>query len=285
MRRSNSRRQNGNWGSEVITGFSNSLRRCSGLRILFALIFPALALWASQPWTRSSAGWTADDVRRILADSPWAQAAPASFAHAETPDPVPVASMPGAAQAGMAGPNGVPDGRWDGGVGRNVRAGTPSLSVIVRWDSARPVRQALQMAHALNEPGISAQPEYTPQQLQRDYIVTVIGLVPAGRYRGAGRLETKSQSGDTTESDPRDPEEMLEGLMTTSKLIVRGRAAIAAEDVKLDPANGALHLFFPRTNPIRVDDKEILFTTRFGSMTIDKKFRLKDMIFNKELDL
>ena len=53
----------------------------------------------------------------------------------------------------------------------------------------------------------------------------------------------------------------------------------------LDAATGAIHLFFPRTAAINLKDKEVLFATRFGSMKIEKRFRLKDMTYRGKLEL
>jgi hypothetical protein len=244
-----------------------------------ACLASSVILLASQPWTgKDYMHWTTEDVQRILTASPWAQAASASFDTQATPDETPVAPVPGAAQAGMAGRNGASDGHWDGGVGRMPRGGVPSLQVIVRWDSALPIRQAL----VRSEPG-----ERSTAQVQKDYIITVLGLVPAGSYRSAGRLETQSTSDtlDSTGRDAHDPEEMLEGLMSTSRLRAHGLAPIPPEDVKLDPATGAIHLFFPRSSSITQSNKEITFTTRFGSMKIEKTFRLKDMVYQGKLEL
>lgn len=254
-----------------------SSRKRSVRDFVISLVLPGVLLCSNLPWTKDYTAWTAEDARRVLEDSPWAQRASASFENTDVPEAPPAAPLPGPAQAGMAGSRGVTDGRWDGGIGRNNRGGVPSLSVIVRWDSALPVRQALARTQG--------ETAYAREQFQKDYIVTVIGLVPAGRYRAAGHLETQSRSGESNGVDPQDPEEMLEGLMSTSKLMPRGKASIAAEDVKLDAATGAIHVFFPRTAPIDSADKEVSFATRFGSMTIDKKFRLKDLTYKGRLDL
>jgi len=238
-------------------------------------------LAAAQFWSgKDPAQWTANDISRLLNDSPWAQQASASFGSSTDAPDMPAAPLPGPAQAGMAGRNGVSDGRWDGGVSKNVGVGVPSLPVMVRWDSALPIREAL----------LKSQPQQdVVDQAQKDYILTVIGLVPAGRYRASsGHLATHSESDETLDSTGRasqDPEEMLEGLMAASALIPRDRPPIRPEDVKLDASTGAIHLFFPRTQPITLKDKEVTFTTHFGSMTISKSFRLKEMAYRKKLEL
>ncbi len=237
------------------------------------LLLTSIAVFGSQPWKSDPTGWSEQDVQRVLQDSPWAQSAGASFSLAED-NPTPARGpLPGPAEAGMAGPRGATDGRWDGGVGRPDRNGPPTLNVTIRWESALPVRQALAQEHSAVR--------FTEQQLQRDYIVSVLGLVPAGRY---GHSELNSRSGDTS-ADPRNPEELLEGVMRYSRLFPKGKSPLRPDDVKLDEPSGTLYLFFPRSAPLDLDDKEAIFQTRFGSLSIVKRFRLKDMIYKGRLEL
>lgn len=282
MQPSSSPLVNANWGSDVpllsVMKYQTRLTKQS------SLILVAIAVYGAQPWSKNSSQWTQQDVQRVLGDSPWAQPAAASFASSETEEPPPPGPLPGAAEAGMAGARGVTDGRWDGGVGKLPSRTVPSLPVTVRWDSALPIRQALLRLPASGEQSAGS---YTSAQAQKDYIITVIGLVPAGRYKTAGQLPTQSRSDQSGDSavDPQDPEQMLEGLMVQSRLMPRNEKPIAPEDVKLDAASGAVHLFFPRNELIDPKDKEVTFVTRFGSMTIQKQFRLKDMIYQGKLEL
>ncbi|MGA8030236.1 MAG: hypothetical protein WB992_24095 [Bryobacteraceae bacterium] len=244
----------------------------------------ASVLSAAESWAnKDPARWTPKDIERLLANSPWAQRADAFFSTPGSDDENAraAASIPGPAPAGMAGRNGVTDGKWDGGVGRNVRTGAPSLPIMIRWDSALPVREAL----------LRSQPDRPPVALaasDKDYIITVMGLAPGGKYRQSGHLQTNSQSdqaGDSQARESQDPEEMLEGLMKASILAPNGKPPILPEDVKLDPETGTLHLFFPRTASIDLSDKEVTFATRFGSIRITKTFRLKDMTYKGKLEL
>jgi len=73
--------------------------------------------------------------------------------------------------------------------------------------------------------------------------------------------------------------------MTSSSLRIPGKKLILPEDVKFDPETGALHLYFPRTAPIQISDKEVAFVTRFGSLYVEKHFRLKEMTYKGALDL
>jgi hypothetical protein len=244
------------------------------MKLFLGLIVTAALLLASEPWNKNPQNWSAQDAQHILTSSPWAQTANATFGDDDEREPPPPGPLPGAAEAGMAGPRGVTDGHWDGGVGRTPRGGVPALPVLIRWDSALPVRDAAAQV---------AGPPVTAEEAAKDYVITLTGLVPAKRYRDAGQLSGKSTSDDTV--DARDPEELLEGLMARSRLLRRGRPAIAPENVKLDSATGVVHIFFPRTDPILAGEREVAFRTRFGSLTVQKVFRPRDMTYKGRLEL
>lgn len=241
----------------------------------FASVFAAVLVFGAEPWTKDPKSWTVQEAERILTASPWAQTVKAWFANDDLRDESPPGPLPGAAQAGMAGPRGGTDGNWDGGVGRMPRGSPPTLPILVRWDSAGPVRAAA---------GISG--KFAPldaEMASKHYVIAVLGLVPANRYRDGGRLDGHSSSDDRV--DARDPEELLEGLMESSRLLRRGRPAIAPDNVKLDGASGTVRVYFPRTDPITAAEKEVVFRTRFGSLTVEKLFRLKDMGVGGHLEL
>jgi hypothetical protein len=241
----------------------------------------AVTLFAGEPWnSKDPSAWTRQDIERLLTASPWVQQAGATFSlAAEDPSQAPPPTPPDA-QAGLGGPvNTGP--RWDGGVGRS-KGPDPTLNVLIRWDSARPVREALQRSSAdLDQKDVA-------EHAATDYIISIVGLVPAGRYRSVGRPASDSRSDDSDDSrnvDARNPEEMLESLMSASRLVPKGKPGFSPEDAKLDAVTGTLHIFFPRTNPITAADKEVTFMTRYGALTIQKRFRLKDMSYHGNLEL
>lgn len=281
MLRANLRIQNASLASNL-----GGHMRCKAYRFgagLGLAILLAAQVDASQPWSKDYTQWTERDVQRVLTDSPWSQQANASFGEDLEPQAPAPGPLPGAPEAGMAGPRAASDGRWDGGVGRLPRGGVPSLPITIRWDSALPVRKALESGKTADMGG----GDISEAQTQKDYILTVIGLIPAGRYKNSGHLDAKSRSDNPegTVRDPQNPEQMLEGLMAGSMLLPRGKNGIRPEDVKLDAATGVLHFFFPRNETIEAKDKEVTFATRFGSMTIRKVFRLKDMTYRGKLEL
>ncbi len=94
---------------------------------------------ASQPWDKDPAQWSAAEIQRILTGSPWSQETAATIVDpydAIEPTPAP---LPGAKEAGIAGPSTGP--RWDGGVGHNRMGRMPTVPITVRWETAMPVSE------------------------------------------------------------------------------------------------------------------------------------------------
>src|SRR5438270_6338038 len=145
-----------------------------------------MLLAAGPPWRgKTPDQWSPTDLEQILSSSPWAQSGNATFPETRDEDPVSAYSLPGAAQAGMAGSKAAAtDGRWDGGVGRNTGRGLlPTLPVLVRWESSLPIRQAQARSAAASSGNPASRPEEP-----RSYVISVSGLLPAGRYRSTGQL-------------------------------------------------------------------------------------------------
>jgi hypothetical protein len=239
------------------------------------LAFGLLGAGSGAPWDKDSAPWTDRDAQLVLATSPWAQTVNAVMADPRDEMENYSAPLPGAERAGMAGQTNPTStgGRWDGPVGRNRMGSLPSLPVVVRWDSALPIREALR--HSTGTPDSDVSPA--------DYVLTVTGLIPGGRYRSAGHTEASSNSDSS--SDARNPEQILEAFMSFSRLLPRGAAPIAPRNVRLDSASGAIHIFFPRTHPIGANAKEVMFLTRFGGLTVRAKFHVRDMRYHGKLTL
>ena len=95
----------------------------------------------------------------------------------------------------------------------------------------------------------------------------------------------RSANTSASPEHPANDPEQRQGFLVNSRLEPRGQAAIAPEDAAIDPATGAVHLFFPRVRAITLNDKELTFVTRFGSVTVQKRFRLKDMMYKGQLEL
>ena len=75
--------------------------------------------------------------------------------------------------------------------------------------------------------------------------------------------------------------------MASTKLMRKGKDPVAPDDIKMVQRGGGADLlfYFPPTPPISLDDKEVTFATQIGSTRLQHKFKLKEMICNKKLEL
>ncbi len=250
-----------------------------GTTALILCAVAVVALCAADQWVKKEpALWTAQDVQQILTDSPWTKQAIASFDKQHEQDERPEGVPNGAPPAGMTGNGGVSDGHWDGGVGRMRRGEPPKLPVTIRWESAFPVRVALAR---LQTPAATA-PADNGAEYERDYVISVTGLLPSFADHST---RGPNESSGAAESRAPDIERLRAGLLNTTRLIPRDKAPIAPSDAKIDSPTGEVQMFFPRSNPIGLEDKEVIFKTRFGAISVEQKFRLKDMVYKGKLDL
>lgn len=244
------------------------------MRVLILLAASVAILNASNPWSKDSSQWSSDDVERVLANSPWGRVAGATF---DTPadDEEQGHELPPGNQAGDS--RGATDGKWDGGVSKNSSGTIPTLPVTVRWDSALPMIKAWQRAggNQTGDPGLSE------EDLKKFYVITVIGLVPSMNLKHPAH----PANGSPDISTPVDPEQRLAGIKTQSHLFFPNRPSVRPDEVKLDPNTGALRFYFPRSSSIQMNDKEVLFSTRYGRLTVRQRFRLKDMLYKGVLEL
>jgi len=250
--------------------------------VLATLGLAAVALLAADFWqAKKFTEWTDKEVQKLLRDSPWAR-------------PVEVrlegggggtgggggrggrggrggggGGMPSAASAGGGSDEG---GGMGGGGGRGGGAGggieaPPTQTVIVRWHTALPVKQAVARGRYGNEVGTSPEAAQTLKRQDTQYVVGIIGL-PMGMARG-------------------NPAQ----LKSNALLKLKGRQPIPAEEVKAAPDQRGtnLYLFFPKTQPgshvITLEDNEVEVSLKLRSIEIRRKFKLKDMVFEGKLEI
>jgi hypothetical protein len=241
-----------------------------GMRIVVPFLAATIVLCAGEVWSRKNySEWSAEHVNRVLTDSPWARQVNALLSTAPREVDRSVIPPPGASTNNMGGTRGVTDGRWDGGVGPPADDSGPKLPVTVRWDSALPVREALLRSrsghHLSSSEGAKDNLDNSLNEPEKDYIIAVIGLL--------------------TNDQATDRERVRKELMGAAKLIRTGKAPVRPENVELDASAGAIQVFFPRTDPIRLTDKEVTFQMQFGSIRVEKNFRLKAMTYKGKLEL
>jgi hypothetical protein len=213
----------------------------------------AAGVWDTKPYLE----WTDKDIASVLGDSPWAGKA----------------SLTNARIGG--GFNPVPD--W---------------KVIVTWQSALPVRQAI-LRQLL---GPSGRPT-TEQQKALDapeatYIIRIAGL--PGMYASTA-LATQIGNSAQLERDGKAPLKASQGgaqrLDKEGRIVetaagpasgspTTGRAAAAS--APNDGSTTLLVLGFPKSDPITAADKEVVFSATVGAYEIKRKFKLKEMTINGE---
>ncbi|HEX4810216.1 MAG TPA: hypothetical protein VH325_14850 [Bryobacteraceae bacterium] len=249
-----------------------------------ALFLSGLVLSAADPWDHGASHWNARDVQRVLRDSPWAHGTSANFGileqiadDADTKQPdIPI----GGQNAGLPGN----DRSWDGGVGR-ARGGLPTLPLTIRWESALPVRQALDREQPSSNGGNAAAVRY-----QNDYAIALIGIWPGAKppekqLPDSAVLPKVEDPSAPKPNPPPDLGHMRQALMGAAHIVVPGKDPLTPEYVDLDPATGKITLYFPKNPALTIEDREATFTTRFGPMKLEQKFHLKDMVYQGKLAL
>jgi hypothetical protein len=212
----------------------------------------AADFWQTKPFTE----WNDKDVQKLLQSSPWAK-------------PVTVA------MAGAGGANSGGLGDFTGlGVHKGIHpsdsgapGGAPIVSLIVRWQSAKPVREAVIKAKFGNEAGTSAEAKKALEEQGENYIISVSGL-PQSTLGG-------------------NADEFRRQMLDRGMLVIKGRDPIKPIDfIAEDGGRTAQGRFvFPKTDPITEDDKEVEFVVKIREVNIRQKFNVKDMRYNGKLDL
>jgi len=251
------------------------------MRARWLAILGVVALaYAGDAWKKDFTQWSQDDVERILKDSPWAKETLARF-DAEVRkgrgDPGSGISV-GAGDplnGGMpAGPGRPPVAGMSGPMDSASGAGLPTMNVTVRWESALPVKQALLRLKFGSQLPPESDPSYTLNRPEDHYIVGVVGLEMPRKQKKPGADES-----------PQD--RMREEFLATARLSRRGRSFIGASDVKINPpeARDEVLFYFPKTDPLSVDEKEVIFAAEQGAFEIRRVFHLKEMQYHGKLEL
>jgi hypothetical protein len=142
--------------------------------------------------------------------------------------------------------------------GRGVQFG-----VLVRWESAKPVR-------------LAGGPEL-PEGTAPFYVI---------RLRGMPLLPPPKGTGGAGEANPNQG--MLEAIQAGTRIERKDKAAITCAHLLTGSGESAteLLLFFPRgADPIVVGDKAVTLESRFTPFHLSVKFALKEMMYQGALAL
>ena len=140
-------------------------------------------------------------------------------------------------------------------------ASRPEIKALVRWESAKPIRDAAK--------------KELPKEFAGSYIISVSGLQLGGR----GRDGVSGGEGG-------GPQGLEDRLKQGTQLERKGADPIAPEKVLLNQQAQVRYFVFPRgSQPIQASDKEVVFHISMGLMELKVKFALKDMAYQGQLAL
>jgi len=240
----------------------------------------AADFWIAKPFTE----WSEKDAQKMLENSPWSKTVSIAMGSGA---PMMDNSRMGSSGRGSMGEIGQPGGgaasddamagagggggrggRNRGGGDASERGSVQSATVVVRWATALPVRQAAMKLKYGSEAATSPESKKVLEAQENVYAVVISGV---GRgMMGMGTSEALKKE-----------------LLERTALLVKGKEDIKAVDVQM--ARGArgndLVFVFPKKAEITLDDKEVEFATKFESLSLKQKFRLKDMMFDGKLSL
>jgi len=266
----------------------------AGLSAISAWAFAAKEFWETKP----SSEWSSEEVDRMLTKSPWAKEAVVSFNGGRggfgsgdgttgrrggiggggiggggIGGGIPgIGGTGGRRYPGQGGPVGAgpsgPAGPGQSGSGRQQFNGT------VRWESARPIQEALRLGSS---------EEGTNPDFEKYYVINLLGELP---MMGAGRRRGDNSSSD--DDDPAQKERRIEMLKEFTKLEHKD-GSVFLEKIEQGsrigrPGPGTL-FYFSKLDGISLDDKQVTFVTKLGPVEVRTKFTPKDMLYHGKLAL
>jgi len=214
--------------------------------------------WAAKP----IADWTEQDARQVLTSSPWAKVVVAGIARRQTEAERREGGEMG--QPHGIGYDGIDDRMFHPEVLGNPLGGAekagpalPVFRVLVRWESALPVRAAEFKVHE-NAP---------PTSSNEGYIIAVYGV--PGRDKRA------------------DPRRLGEPFKELAVLKRQGKEDVKPVDVEVFQLNdGAAVVYrFPLSAEISTRDTLVEFSALIGRLQISTVFHLDQMRFQGQLQL
>jgi hypothetical protein len=241
----------------------------------------AADFWESKPFT----DWNDKELRRVMTNSPWARQTNTMMKNARPtlpPADSPASGFPGGDGSLIREPN---LGRA-GGLGPGPASTPPDapfdqgLPVIIRWQTALPIRQAQMRSKYGKEAATAPGAKRILDQDPKVYVISVMGI--PGSLVTLGGAETAKHS-----------------IQDQTTLTARGKPALHPDAVELvhSGANSGANsgdnsgdnvdvlLAFPKTFPFTPADQEIEFASRIGTVDVKYRFRLKDMVVRGKLEL
>ncbi len=234
-------------------------------RIFWVALLSAALLIAGDPaWkNRPIAGWTEEDARQVLTDSPWARTATGAISRLNTEDERREGGSMGQAHGpgfdGIDGKKAKPSlpGTFFSGPPEGMRAATQTLKLQLRWESALPVRAAELKAGVVEPPVLSGD----------GYSIAVYG-VPGGNFR-------------------EDPKTLGAPLKKEASLRRDGKPDVRPSSVEVFQREDGLVVvyLFPLSAEIGSRDGLVEFRAQIGRVGIVQYFDVGAMRFQGKLEL
>src|ERR1700674_4346910 len=263
----------------------------AGLSALPAWAFAAKEFWETKP----SSEWSSEETDRMLTKSPWAKevavsfnGGPRGFGDGDSTGPRRGTGGGGIGGGGIGGGGigggipgiggtggrrypgqGGPGGPRQGGPGDDPGdSGRQQFHGTVRWESARPIQEALAIGSSYDRPN----PDF-----EKYYVLNILGDMP---ILGGGRRRGGDSAGD--DDDPAQRERRIETPKEFTKL-ERKNGPVLLEKIGQGsrtgrPGPGTL-FYFSRLDGISLDDKQVSFYTKMGPLEVRARFTLKDMLY------
>jgi hypothetical protein len=224
----------------------------------------ALLLAADPDWkTKTVADWSETDAHQVLENSPWAKVVVAGIARRRSEDELRAGGQMG--QPKGVGYDGVEDKKRPLSEvignplipGKTLPSTTPTVRLLVRWESALPVRAAELKTH-----------EPAPPTLSDDgYVIAVYG-VPASFAKG-------------------DPASLGKPLREQAALRREGKKDVLptrTEVFELED-NVVVTYLFPLSAEIGKKDSVVEFSALIGRLQVSQHFLVQDMQFQGKPEL
>lgn len=245
------------------------MRRCRAQLLWLIPVSGVLLIAADGSWkAKPTSQWTEEDARQVLTKSPWARQVIAGIARRQSEDELRSGGKMG--QPTGIGYDGVdpkgsgpkfptsPNAIFTGaGSAPSPRSKVQSMTVMLRWESAMPVRLAELKSHV-----------FEPPTLEGDgYRIAVYGL-PGGYFKG-------------------DPKKLGDPLKEDAVLRREGKKDVKPSIVEVFPRSDgwAVVYLFPLSAEISPKDGQVEFEAHIGRIVVAQSFVLGEMMFQGKLEI
>ena len=259
------------------------LKKLPSILLLCAVSLVAANFWDTRPYT----DWSDKEVDNMLKNSPWADR-----------------------MAVRTGEQGVV--AQDQAKGPIM--GETEVQVTLLWQTALPVRQALAKLQFKNEAATSPQAKALIERQSDVYVLRVAGLPGSARAAASnkGQLTADTSIKIKNKPDLKPADIQMPAAPAAGKGAPNAAPGVAAAEADAAPAasgkgggkggpslpgapgggfkgfggpNFDLFYVFPKSAAITEKDNELEFVTKLGKITIRKKYKLKDMVFNGKFEM